>query len=48
MTSEQVGALKVLKLALEIKKFEDTLPEGIYKYSANDLFEKAIKPIIKL
>ncbi|WP_347133976.1 addiction module toxin RelE [[Clostridium] symbiosum] len=48
VTSEQVGALKVLKLALEIKKFEDKLPEGKYKYSANDLFEKAIKPIIEL
>lgn len=48
VTPEQVGALKVLKLALEIKKFEDTLPEGTYKYSANDLFEKAIKPIVEL
>ncbi|WP_312047733.1 addiction module toxin RelE [Anaerotignum sp.] len=48
VTPEEVGALKVLKLALEIKKFESALPEGTYKYSTNDLFEKVINPILKL
>lgn len=48
VTPEQIGALKVLKIALEIKKFEDALPEGTTKYSHVELYEKVISPIIEL
>ena len=48
ITPEQVGALKALKIALEIKKFEDALPEGTRKYDVQELIEKAIRPVIEL
>ena len=48
ITPEQVGALKALKIALEIKKFEDALPEGTRKYNVQELIEKAIRPVIEL
>ena len=49
ISSEQIGALKVLKIAMEYKKFEEELKaKGETKYSVGELYEKAIAPIINL
>lgn len=46
---EQVGVLKVLKIAMEIKKFmKDKLENGENKYNPYDLYKNVVDPIIKL
>ncbi len=49
ITPEQVGVIKVMKLAMEIKKFEkDIIAKGETKYSVGELYEKVIAPIVNL
>ena len=48
VTPEQVGVLKVLKLAMEHNKYEKALPEGVTKYDARDFFKEVVEPILKL
>lgn len=48
VTPEQLGVLKLLKIALATKAYEDALPEGVHKYNAVDFFRKVIEPIVKL
>lgn len=49
VTLEQVGALKVLKIAIEIKKFRDgKRTEGISEVGGMEFFETVVKPIIDL
>lgn len=46
---EEIGVLKVLKLAIESKKFKEELKaKGETKYSVGELYEKVIEPIINL
>ena len=48
ITLEQVGVLKLLKIALATKAYEDALPEGVYEYSFLDFFHEVVEPIINL
>lgn len=48
VTPEQIGVLKVLKIALEQSKFEKALPEGTYKYNVLDFYKEVVEPITKL
>lgn len=49
VSPEQVGVLKVLKLAMEIKKFEEEIKaKGETKYSVQELYEKAAAPVLNL
>lgn len=49
VTPEQVGVLKVMKLAMEMKKFEERLQvEGREKYTIGEIYEAAIKPVLEL
>jgi hypothetical protein len=49
ITPEEIGVLKVLKLALEVKKFEEEIKaQGKTTYNAMELVEKVIEPIINL
>jgi hypothetical protein len=49
ISPEQIGALKVLKIAIEYKKFEEDLKaKGETTYSVGELYEKVIAPIINL
>lgn len=49
ITSEQVGALKVMKLAIAIKQFEEeSFAKGKSSYNAMELYEKVVKHIIDL
>jgi hypothetical protein len=49
ITPEQVGVLKMLKMAVEIKKFkEELISKGIKEYKPMELYEKVIKPIQEL
>ena len=49
ITPEEIGALKVMKVAMEIKKFEDDQrAKGQSQYSIVDLYDKAVLPVIKL
>lgn len=49
VSPEQVGVLKVLKLAMEIKKFEEGVKaKGETKYGVMELYEKVVAPVIKL
>lgn len=48
ITPEEVGVLKVLKIALETKKFEDALPDDVHKYNTLKFYEEVVKPIIDL
>lgn len=48
ITPEQIGVLKVLKIALATKAYEDALPEGVHKYNAVDFFHEVVEPIINL
>lgn len=49
ITPEQVGVVKVMKLAMEIKKFEkDIIAKGETKYSVGELYEKVVAPIVNL
>jgi hypothetical protein len=47
--SEQIGVIKLMKLAMEIKKFEkDILAKGETKYSIGDIYEQVVEPVLKL
>lgn len=49
ITPEQIGAVKVLKLAIEIKKYQEELKEkGEKSYNVDDMYKKVIKPILEL
>lgn len=49
ITPEQIGALKVMKLAIDIKKFEEDLKaNGETKYNAMEFYEKVIAPVLNL
>jgi hypothetical protein len=49
ISSEQIGVLKVLKMAMEIKKFEKEIAEmGEKEYSLMDMYEKVIAPVLNL
>ena len=49
VTAEEVGVLKMLKIAIEIKKFEQGIKaDGGREYSYMDLYEKVVAPILKL
>lgn len=49
VSPEQVGVLKMLKLAMEIKKFEEGIKaKGETKYSVQELYEKAVAPVLNL
>jgi hypothetical protein len=49
ISSEQVGALKVLRLALDIKKFHEELQaKGETKYKPIDLYNEVVAPVLKL
>lgn len=46
ISSEQIGVLKVLKIAMGIKKFEDQVKaSGEKSYKYGELYEKVINPI---
>ena len=49
VTAEEIGVLKMLKIAIEIKKFEAKIKangDTVYEYM--DLYEKAVAPIRNL
>ena len=49
VSSEQVGMLKLLKLAMEMKKFEEKVErEGRKKYSVKEFYEEVYEPIQSL
>lgn len=49
VTPEQIGVLKVFKIALEIKKFWlEKSAEGITEVEFREIYEAAIKPILDL
>lgn len=49
VTPEQVGVLKVMKMAMEMKRFEERLQEeGRMQYSLEEIYEAAVKPVIEL
>ncbi len=49
ITLEQVGALKVMKLAVALKQFEGELKaEGKTNYNAMDMYKNVVEPIVKL
>lgn len=49
ISSEEVGVLKVLKMAIEMKKYLDTLKaEGKNEYIVMDMYEVVVKPILEL
>lgn len=48
VTPEQIGVLKLLKIALATKRFEDELPEGTHQYNSYDFYKEVVEPIIKL
>lgn len=49
ITPEQIGVLKTLKLAMEIKKFEDAKKGNKEtKYTYGELYENVVRPIINL
>lgn len=46
ITSEEIGAAKVLRLAMDLHKFkQDKLAAGEETYKAMELYEKVIKPV---
>lgn len=49
ITPEQVGALKVLKLAMEIEKFEKELKDkGKTEYNIGEFYKKVVAPVLTL
>ncbi|MDL2217403.1 addiction module toxin RelE [Christensenellaceae bacterium OttesenSCG-928-M15] len=49
VTPEAVGVLKIMKLAVELKKFEKQLAvEGREEYKLEELYKAAIGPVINL
>lgn len=49
ITSEQIGVIKLLKIAMEIKKYmKEKIAQGETKYSPVDMYEEVVHPILKL
>lgn len=49
VTPEQIGVLKVMKIALETMKFDEQLKkEGRTQYTLGEYYEKVISPITSL
>lgn len=49
VSPEQVGVLKMLKLAMEIKKFEEGIKvKGETEYTIGELYEKVVAPVLNL
>lgn len=49
VSSEEVGVLKMLKLAMEIKKFEESVKaKGETRYKIEELYEKVVAPVLNL
>ena len=49
VTPEQIGALKVMKLAMEIKKFEENLKaKGENQYNGMEFYKEIIAPVLEL
>lgn len=49
VTPEQIGLVKTLKLALEIKKFKEKKEaEGLDTYKVEELYEEVVRPIKNL
>ena len=49
ITSEQVGVLKCMKLAVEMDKFEKRLQqEGRYKYTIDEFVDQVYMPVMEL
>ncbi len=49
ITPEQVGVLKVLKLAIEINKFKkEKLAQGETQYNLMDMYDKVVAPVRNL
>lgn len=49
ITSEQVGILKCMKLAVEMDKFEKRLQqEGRYKYTLEEFVDQVYMPVVEL
>lgn len=49
VTEEEVGALKLLKIAMEIKKFQEKRKEeGQGSYTLAEFYEQAVEPTLKL
>ena len=49
ISSEEVGVLKLMKISMEYKKFdEEKKAQGETKYSIGELYEKVMAPILNL
>lgn len=49
ITSEQIGVLKMMKMAVDIKNYmEDKKRSGETNYAPSELYETVISPILKL
>lgn len=49
VTPEQVGVLKTLRLAMDIKKFmQEKISQGETKYDVKELYDTVIAPVFKL
>lgn len=49
VTSEQVGVLKLLKIAVESKKFMESIKtEGRTQYTIGEYLDKVVLPIVRL
>lgn len=49
ISSEQIGVLKLMKISMEYKKFdEEKKAQGETKYSIGELYEKVMAPILNL
>lgn len=49
VSAEEVGVLKLIKLAMEAKKFSERLStEGRSEYTLGEFIEKVVTPVLKL
>lgn len=49
ITDQHIAILKMLKLAIDIKKYKESLKEqGVKTYSLDELYKQVIKPILDL
>jgi hypothetical protein len=49
ITPEHIGVLKLLKLAMEIKKFKrERIAQGETQYNVMDMYEKIVAPVLNL
>ncbi|HWP96439.1 MAG TPA: addiction module toxin RelE [Syntrophomonadaceae bacterium] len=49
ITSEQIGVVKLLKLAMEIKKYiEEKIAQGETKYSPLEMYKEVVHPVLRL